>query len=165
MGCRCESGLSPKGKNGWRRPTCAGKLLLLHLGHVVAPQVWRGHALSVEAQTGALSQPLRQPGDVTVTLQVVGVQTAEEEEGEGWMDEETDGRREGRRQEDATHKVLSLGMWLKLATDRRLMLLLLRVLRSSERNTVRSGTDGSAASADWRRVSWPGQHHHTPTGW
>lgn len=69
------------------------------------------------------------------------------------MDEETDGRKEGRQQEDATHKVLSLGMWLKLATDRRLMLLLLRVLRSSERNTVRSGTDGSAASADWRRVS------------
>lgn len=132
----------------------------------MAPQVWRGHALSVEAQTGALSQPLRQPSDVTVTLQVVGVQTAEEEEeGWGWTDEETDGRKEGRRQEDATHKVLSLGMWLKLATDRRLMLLLLRVLRGSKCNTVRSGTDGSAASADGRRVSWPGQRHHTPSGW
>ena len=31
--------------------------------------------------------------------------------------------------QDATYKVLSLGMWLKLATDSRLMLLLLRVLR------------------------------------
>lgn len=58
---------------------------------------------------------------------------------DGWIDEETDGRKEGGRQADATHKVLSLGMWLKLATDRRLMLLLLRVLRGSERNTVRSG--------------------------
>lgn len=29
----------------------------------------------------------------------------------------------------ATYKVLSFGMWLKLATDSRLMLLLLRVLR------------------------------------
>lgn len=56
------------------QPTCAGKLLLLHLGHVVPPQVRRGHALSVETQTGALSQPLRQPGHVAVTLQVVGVQ-------------------------------------------------------------------------------------------
>lgn len=36
-----------------------------------------------------------------------------------------------------TYKVLSLGMWLKLATDSRLMLLLLRVLRrvKSEENT------------------------------
>lgn len=56
------------------QPTCADKLLLLHLGHVVPPQVWRGHALSIETQTGALSQPLRQPGHVAVTLQVVGVQ-------------------------------------------------------------------------------------------
>lgn len=31
-----------------------------------------------------------------------------------------------------THNVLSLGIWLKLATDSRVMLLLLRVLQSQE---------------------------------
>lgn len=55
-------------------PTCADELLLLHLSHIVSPQVRGGHALSVETQAGALSQPLRQPGHVAVTLQVVGVQ-------------------------------------------------------------------------------------------
>lgn len=58
--------------------------------------------------------------------------------GWGWgvKDEETDRRNQCRHEEekmillqDATYKVLSLGMWLKLATDSRLMLLLLRVLR------------------------------------
>ncbi len=64
------------------RPTCADKLFLLHLSHVVPPQVRRGHALRVKTQTGALAQPLRQPGHVAVTLQVVGVQaTGEGEEG------------------------------------------------------------------------------------
>ncbi len=56
------------------QPTCADKLLLLHLSHVVPPQVRRGHALRVKTQAGALSEPLRQPGHVAVTLQVVGVQ-------------------------------------------------------------------------------------------
>ena len=36
-----------------------------------------------------------------------------------------------------TYKVLSFGMWLKLATDRRLMLLLLRVLRRTFSETQR----------------------------
>lgn len=68
------------------QPTCADKLLLLHLGHVVPPQVRRGHALRVKTQTGALSQPLRQPGHVAVTLQVVGVQaTGGRKEGEEGM--------------------------------------------------------------------------------
>lgn len=38
-----------------REPTCADELLLLHLSHVVPPQMWRGHALRVETQAGALS--------------------------------------------------------------------------------------------------------------
>lgn len=46
----------------------------------MAPQVRWGHALSVKTQAGALSQPFRQPGYMTVTLQVVGVQAAEEED-------------------------------------------------------------------------------------
>lgn len=45
----------------------------------MAPQVWRGHALGVEAQAGALSEPIRQPGHVAVALQVVGVQATEAE--------------------------------------------------------------------------------------
>lgn len=50
----------------------------------MAPQVWRRHALSVEAQTGALSEPIGQPGHVAVALQVVGVQATErKEEGVG----------------------------------------------------------------------------------
>lgn len=36
----------------------------------------------------------------------------------------------------ATYKVLSFGMWLKLATDSRLMLLLLRVLRGGKNTTT-----------------------------
>lgn len=35
----------------------------------------------------------------------------------------------------ATYKVLSFGMWLKLATDSRLMLLLLRVLKGGKNTT------------------------------
>lgn len=60
--------------------TWADKLLLLYLGHIMPPEVWWGHALCVQAQAGALSQPLRQPGDMAVTLQVVGVQAAVEED-------------------------------------------------------------------------------------
>lgn len=79
------------------RPTCASKLLLLHLSHVVPPQVGRSHALSVKTQAGALTQPLRQPGYMAITLQVVGMQATE-----GGMKEEkrqvarTDGGRERR---------------------------------------------------------------------
>lgn len=64
-------------------PTCTHKLLFLHLCHVVAPQVWRGHALCVETQAGALSQPLGQPGHMAVALQVVGVQAAGQRPGRG----------------------------------------------------------------------------------
>lgn len=161
--------------NRWTRPTCAHKLLLLHLGHVVPPQVRRGHALRVKTQPGALSQPLWQPGYVAVTLQVVGVQAAEGqrrrwarqeqvggrteirgvmtgEAGAGWVEGrerelqvrinqsvtqmDTDGKNPSPQGSevyqihgDATYKVLSFGMWLKLATDSRLMLLLFRVLK------------------------------------
>lgn len=86
---------------------------------------------------------------MTVTLQVVGVQAADEEKRQmvGWgevgggglrmrrqiAETSVDTRKTERKMivlQDATYKVLSLGMWLKLATDSRLMLLLLRVLGS-----------------------------------
>lgn len=49
-----------------------------------------------------------------------------------------------------TYKVLSLGMWLKLATDSRLMLLLLRVLREREREIRRSADRHVVTSDDDR---------------
>ena len=57
----------------------------------MSPEVRRRHALCVEAQSGPLSQPLGQPGHVTVTLQVVGVQAAERTQ----MRDERDKRTEG----------------------------------------------------------------------
>ena len=68
----------------------------------MSPQVWRGHALRVETQAGALSQPLRKPGHVAVTLQVVGVQATvgggEEEEEEEQVEEGKEERGGGGRQ-------------------------------------------------------------------
>lgn len=65
---------------------------------------------------------------------------AAEEEGRGVMGGARDGirvsgwgdRQRVKNPQDATYKVLSLGMWLKLATDSRLMLLLLSVLRRAQ---------------------------------
>lgn len=54
--------------------TTADELPLLDLSHVMAPQVCWAHALSVEAYTWPLPQPVRQPGQVAVTVEVVGVQ-------------------------------------------------------------------------------------------
>lgn len=175
----------------------------------MSPQVWRGHALRVETQAGALSQPLRKPGHVAVTLQVVGVQATvgggeeeeeqveegKEERGEadrwgeqvggeiidlrmgrqkqgGWRRERCEYRSINqlykrprmrgilpRRDRNvyqgvggATYKVLSFGMWLKLATDSRLMLLLLRVLAREK-----SGKHNS------RQIHWTLQGCHTNT--
>ena len=56
--------------------TCAGQVFLVELGEVEPPQVGRGSALRVETQGGPLSQPGGQPGQVAVTPQCVGVETA-----------------------------------------------------------------------------------------
>jgi len=41
----------------------------------MAPQVGRAHTLSVEANPGPLAQPVRQPGQVAVAIQIVRVQS------------------------------------------------------------------------------------------
>lgn len=41
----------------------------------MAPQVGRAHTLSVETNPGPLAQPVRQPGQVAVTIQIVRVQS------------------------------------------------------------------------------------------
>ena len=59
-------------------------LLLLHVCHAEAPQVHRGHAESELADGPPLPQPVREPGQVAVTVQVVGVQApGSGEEGRG----------------------------------------------------------------------------------
>lgn len=55
--------------------TAADKLPLLDLGHVVPPEVGWPHALGVEADPGPLPQPVRQPSQVAITVEVVGVKT------------------------------------------------------------------------------------------
>lgn len=40
----------------------------------MAPQVGRAHALGVEAHARPLTQPVREPGQVAVAVQVVGMQ-------------------------------------------------------------------------------------------
>lgn len=56
------------------RLTWADILLLLHIRHVEAPQVHRSHAEGELADGPPLSQPIREPGQVAVTVQVVGVE-------------------------------------------------------------------------------------------
>lgn len=58
----------------WGSLTWAHVLLLLHVRHVEAPQVHRGHAECELANGPSLSQPIREPGQVAVTVQVVGVE-------------------------------------------------------------------------------------------
>lgn len=48
----------------------------MHLCHVEAPKAGGPRALGEESDGGPLSQPLREPGQVAVTEQVVGVQPA-----------------------------------------------------------------------------------------
>lgn len=54
--------------------TTADKFSFLNLGYIVAPQVGRAHTLGVEAHSRPLTQPVREPGQVAVTVQVVGMQ-------------------------------------------------------------------------------------------
>lgn len=51
-----------------RHLTWAHVLLLLHVCHVEAPQVHRSHAESERADGPPLSQPVREPGQVAVTI-------------------------------------------------------------------------------------------------
>lgn len=54
--------------------TGAHVFLLLHVRHVEAPQVHRRHAECKLANRTPLSQPIREPGQVAVTVQVVRVE-------------------------------------------------------------------------------------------
>lgn len=60
--------------------TVADKILLLHIWNVEAPHVGRGHALGEGSQAPPGSEPIREPGQVTVAVEVVGVQAP----GDGW---------------------------------------------------------------------------------
>lgn len=53
------------------------KILLLHLRDIETSHVGGGHALCEGSQAMPGSEPIREPGQVTVTVEVVGVQTAE----------------------------------------------------------------------------------------
>jgi len=55
--------------------TAADKLPFLDLSYVVSPEVGRPHALGVEADSWTLPQPVREPGQVAVAVEVVGVKT------------------------------------------------------------------------------------------
>lgn len=57
--------------------TTADKILLLHIWDIQAPHVGRGHALGEGSQASSGSEPIGEPGQVTVTVQVVGVEAAE----------------------------------------------------------------------------------------
>lgn len=57
--------------------TVADKVFLRHIRDIEAPHVGGGHALGKGGQASPGSEPIREPGQVTVTVQVVGVQTPE----------------------------------------------------------------------------------------
>ena len=57
-----------------RHLTWAHVLLLLHVCHVEAPQVHGSHAESELADGPPLPEPVREPGQVAVTVQLVGVE-------------------------------------------------------------------------------------------
>lgn len=56
--------------------TGAAELILLDLSHVEAAELGWSRALGEEPDSGALAQPLREPGQVAVAEEVVGVQAA-----------------------------------------------------------------------------------------
>lgn len=56
--------------------TVADKVFLGHVGHIEAPHVGGGHALSEGGQASPRPQPIREPRQLTVTVEVVGVQAA-----------------------------------------------------------------------------------------
>lgn len=53
--------------------------MFLHLCHVKPSELSRRGALGEQTDGRPLSEPLGQPGQVTVTVQVVGVETAVKE--------------------------------------------------------------------------------------
>lgn len=55
--------------------TVADEVLLLDVGDVEAPHVSRGHALCEGGQAPPGPQPIREPGQVAVAVEAVGVQT------------------------------------------------------------------------------------------
>lgn len=57
--------------------TIANKVFLWHIRDVEAPHVGGGHALGEGSQTPPGSKPIREPRQVTVTVEVVGVQSPE----------------------------------------------------------------------------------------
>lgn len=59
--------------------TWAGEVALTQLCKVEAPQRGRRATLSIKTQCWSLTQPWRQPGQVTVTAQGVGVETTARE--------------------------------------------------------------------------------------
>lgn len=60
--------------------TIADKILLLHVWNIEAPHVGGGHALGEGSQAPSGPEPVREPGQVTVTVEVVGVQSPEAHE-------------------------------------------------------------------------------------
>ena len=50
--------------------------MFLHLRHIESSELGRGSTLGEQTNRGPLSEPLGQPGQVTVTVQIVGVETA-----------------------------------------------------------------------------------------
>lgn len=56
--------------------TGAAELVLLDLSHVEAAKLGRSSTLGEEPDGGALAQPLRQPGQVAVAEEMVGMQAA-----------------------------------------------------------------------------------------
>lgn len=60
--------------------TVADKFLLLHVWDIQASHVGGGHALGEGSQAPPGSEPVREPRQVTVTVEVVGVQTPETDE-------------------------------------------------------------------------------------
>lgn len=61
-----------------RSNTWAGQVAPAQLGQVEPPEGGRGAALGVKAQSGTLAQPRREPGQVTVATQRVGMKAAVE---------------------------------------------------------------------------------------
>lgn len=55
--------------------TTADKLPFLDLGYIVSPEVGWPHALGVKANPWPLPQPVGQPGQVAITVEVVGMKT------------------------------------------------------------------------------------------
>lgn len=60
-----------------RQLTVADKILLLHIWDIKPSHVGGGHALGEGSQAPPRSEPIGEPGEVTVAVKVVGVQTTE----------------------------------------------------------------------------------------